>query len=127
MKDIPEKIYIQQFEDPNIDGFQTMGDITWCEETVNKYDIEYVRSDLLNNKEDKSQAYGKLRRIRDMVETQAKWVSKYNIGDTVRHKTGYDKWLIVSVLFRINGSVEYNVTKEDDEKWWQEFECVRVI
>ena len=44
-KKIPERIFIQQFEDPKIEGFQEDDGATWWTSKVNEHDVEYVRVD----------------------------------------------------------------------------------
>tara|TARA_R110002020_G_scaffold213427_1_gene420187 strand:- start:743 stop:940 length:198 start_codon:yes stop_codon:yes gene_type:complete len=44
-KQIPDKIFIQQYEDPEIVGFQSGVDVTWCVDKINDHDVEYVRKD----------------------------------------------------------------------------------
>lgn len=44
-KKIPERIFIQQFEDPKIEGFQADDGATWWTSKVYEHDIEYLRAD----------------------------------------------------------------------------------
>ena len=42
--EIPKTVFLQQFEDPEIDGFQNE-EVTWCVaeyDRVNDFDIEYI-------------------------------------------------------------------------------------
>ncbi len=41
-KKIPERIFIQQFEDPEIEGFQEDDGATWWTSKVHEHDIEYI-------------------------------------------------------------------------------------
>lgn len=47
--EIPKRIFIQQFEDPKTEGFQTGEEVTWCVDQINDNDVEYVRKDLYDN------------------------------------------------------------------------------
>ena len=44
MKNIPKKIYLQvDSEDEKPEDFNDLREVTWCEDRINKTDIEYVR------------------------------------------------------------------------------------
>ena len=66
-------------------------------------------------------------KAKSTVESQSKWVSKFNNGDSVRHVTGHEKRVINGVLFDTGAQPQYRVASEVDTKWWFESECVRVI
>ncbi len=40
--DIPERVFIQQYEDATLWGFQSGQEVTWCVDRVNEHDVEYV-------------------------------------------------------------------------------------
>jgi len=48
MNKIPERIFIQQFEDPKIEGFQNGEDVTWCDHQIHSHDVEYINADKFN-------------------------------------------------------------------------------
>jgi len=45
IKNTPKKIYLQIGDDINIDDFDKLSGVTWCEDNINKSDIEYVLKD----------------------------------------------------------------------------------
>lgn len=50
MKTIPEKIYLQWFDDLSNEPIPDDEMITWCQDQINKNDPEYIRADKLKEK-----------------------------------------------------------------------------
>ena len=50
-KEYPKKIYLQNEDGahPDCDTYYGEG-VTWCEDKINKDDVEYIRADLVNEK-----------------------------------------------------------------------------
>ena len=50
-KEYPKKIYLQNEDGahPDCDTYYGEG-VTWCEDKINKHDVEYIRADLVNEK-----------------------------------------------------------------------------
>ena len=45
MKNIPKRIYLQiDPENEKPEDFKELGEVTWCEDRINKSDIEYTRN-----------------------------------------------------------------------------------
>jgi len=67
--------------------------------------------------------------MKTKAETSVKWVSKFNLGDTVRHKADVsEKGIITHVRFSMTGPLAaYLVSKGARDIWWLENEIVRVI
>jgi fibrillarin-like rRNA methylase len=63
------------------------------------------------------------------ADTQAKFISKYNLGDTVRHVADIgEKGIIIAVRFSM-GSIapSYEVATGTRDVYWFEGECIRFI
>jgi len=44
MRNLPERIFLQvDSEDEKPEDFNELREVTWCEDRINKTDIEYVR------------------------------------------------------------------------------------
>ncbi len=43
MKNIPNKIYLQIGEDCDSDDFKELTEVTWCEDSIDSNDIQYMR------------------------------------------------------------------------------------
>lgn len=66
-KNIPEKIYLQISEDDDTpEDFKELHGISWCEDRINKSDLEYVRAgELTKLREDKQELVEGLKRLYD--------------------------------------------------------------
>ena len=59
-----------------------------------------------------------------------KWVSKFNIGDTVRLKNGdiYDRFFVIRVIFDEGGCASYSISNSNAEyQEVKEFELIKLI
>ena len=60
------------------------------------------------------------------VDQQTKWISKFNIGDNVRHVSDEcEKGIITGVLFESGNKAQYKVSNGNAERWWYEIEVIK--
>lgn len=67
MSGIPKTIYIQQFEDPEIEGFYDDEETTWCVDRVNDHDVEYCLA------KEKEALEKKVSKLRDLMKEIMDW------------------------------------------------------
>ena len=96
---IPTKIWIQQSEDPLIEGFEVNEYVTWCTRQVDTFDIEYVLCEILDDEKAKNYSLEKenerlkqnWQELREWLETSIKVYFEYGNKTSAWLKAVYAK------------------------------------